>query len=438
MRSPRPTTGVLFGRKRAGDGVPAEPPRSLHFREQTDEPAKDTDACQHVDLPGPKRLHAANATQQTANPRQSARAPSTWTCRGEVPRTLQSVLAPPVTKLPRTPLAATFTGAVRDGTTRIRRLCAATALLAVAGAAVLAVAPAAAAAAAPCGTRTGAAPKTYRHVIVIMDENKSIGDVIGGAGSAARRAAPYLNQLAAECGLATNYRGATHPSHPNYMAVTGGFDTASTGVNGASIFTQVRNAGGTWRVYQGSMPHNCDRAAAFPYKPQHNPGVAYTPLAGDCARWDTNLNGLKRDIDTVGLPTYAFIAPDQCTDMEIGCGGTNAITVGDNWLKTWIPKLLATRGYRTGHTAIFITWDEGDHGHGSTGEDCLAAANLSDVSCHVATLVISPYVTAGLRSATLFSHYSLLQTTERLLGIKTFLGHAGDASTAGMRSAFGF
>ena len=182
----------------------------------------------------------------------------------------------------------------------------------------------------------------------------------------------------------------------------------------------------------------CQRSAAFPYKPQHNPGVAYTPIANDCKRWDTNLDGLSRDISTGGLPEYAFIAPDQCKDMEIGCGGTNAITVGDNWLKTWIPRLLRTRGYRTGHTAIFITWDEGAHGGRGNGENCLAPANLNDVSCHVAALVISPYVSRGLRSSVLFSHYSLLQTTERLLGLSSFIGHAGDASTRGMRSAFGF
>ena len=298
---------------------------------------------------------------------------------------------------------------------------------------------ASAAATGPCGTRTGHAPATYRHVIVIMDENRSLSDVIGGAGSAARRAAPYLNTLAAGCGLATNYRSATHPSHPNYMAVTGGVDTASNSVNAPSIFSQVRSAGGTWRVYQGSMAQNCQRHAGFPYKPQHNPAVAYTALAGDCTRWDTNLNGLRHDIATGGLPRYAFIAPDQCKDMEIACThGTNAITTGDTWLKTWVPKLLATRGYRTGHTAIFITWDEGTHGSGFNGEDCVSAAHLNDVSCHVATLVISPYVSRGLRSSELFSHYSLLQTTERLVGVPTFLGRAGDASTKGMRSAFGF
>ncbi len=318
------------------------------------------------------------------------------------------------------------------------RLAAALACVA-AVAAVGAARPAPAAAAAPCGTRAGTAPATYRHVIVIMDENRSYSDVIGGPGSAARRAAPYLNQLASQCGVATSYRGATHPSHPNYMAVTGGVDTAANAVNAPSIFGQVRSAGGTWRVYEGSMAQRCQRHAAFPYKPQHNPGVAYTPIAADCRRWDTNLNGLEHDIATGGLPTYAFIAPDQCKDMEIACkSGTNAVTTGDAWLHTWVPRLLNTRGYRTGHTAIFITWDEGTHGSGFNGEDCVAPAHLSDVSCHVATLVLSPYVSRGLRSGGFFSHYSLLQTTERLLGLRPFIGRAGAAGTAGMRSAFGF
>lgn len=293
---------------------------------------------------------------------------------------------------------------------------------------------------APCGTRTGVAPKTYKHVIVIMEENKSISDVIGGAGSAARRAAPYLNHLATVCGLATNYHSATHPSHPNYMAVTGGVATDKASVNAPNILQQVQRRGGRWGVYQGSMPSSCARRSSFPYKPQHNPGVAYTGLVGHCPKWDKNLDGLRHDIAGPGLPRYAFIAPDQCKDMEIPCtSGSNAITVGDDWLRTWIPKLLRTQGYRSGRTAIFVTFDEGSHGGGnSDGENCQAPANRGDVSCHVATVLLSPWISKGKRSSVYFSHYSLLQTTERMLGITTFVGHARDASTKGMRSAFGF
>ena len=65
----------------------------------------------------------------------------------------------------------------------------------------------------------GPPPRVYRHVIVIMDENQSFSDIIGRPGSTARRNAPFLNSLAAMCGLATHYYGVTHPSHPNYTAV---------------------------------------------------------------------------------------------------------------------------------------------------------------------------------------------------------------------------
>jgi phosphatidylinositol-3-phosphatase len=302
-------------------------------------------------------------------------------------------------------------------------------------------APAAAAAKPPCGTRPESAPATYSHVIVIMDENRSFRDIIGRHGSAAARAAPYLNRLAAACGLASNYFGVTHPSHPNYMAVTGGISTAAAVVDAPSIFRQVGRAGGSWRVYQEAMPANCDRRSAYPYKAGHNPGLSYAPIRLGCRLWDVGWSTFTRDLRTGSLPTYAFITPDQCHNMHRSCvGGTSAIRAGDDWMRTWIPRLTATPGYRAGRTAIFITWDEGSHGQtpAHRHEDCLARIHRHDETCHVATLVLAAEVSPGTRSAAFFSHYSLLQTTERLIGIPAYLGHAGDPTTAGMRSAFGF
>ena len=55
-------------------------------------------------------------------------------------------------------------------------------------------------------------PPAYTHVVVIMDENLSYNGWFGSS------AAPYSNGLAAQCALATNAVGATHPSQPNYVA----------------------------------------------------------------------------------------------------------------------------------------------------------------------------------------------------------------------------
>lgn len=45
-------------------------------------------------------------------------------------------------------------------------------------------------------------------------ENEPYGSVIGS------KDAPYENELARECGLATDYRAITHPSLANYLAAT--------------------------------------------------------------------------------------------------------------------------------------------------------------------------------------------------------------------------
>ena len=79
--------------------------------------------------------------------------------------------------------------------------------------------------------------------------------------------------------------------------------------------------------------------------------------------------------------------------------------------------------------AIFITFDEG--AGGGIGEDC--AANHDDESCHVPTIVVSPSTPPGTVSYRLFTHYSLLRTTEQMLGVRR-LGLARRAR--GMRAPF--
>ena len=70
-------------------------------------------------------------------------------------------------------------------------------VLATAGTATgVTAASAAAAASGPCGTAT--TPHTYQHVVWIWMENHSFTDIIGNKSQA-----PYINSLAAGCGLAT-------------------------------------------------------------------------------------------------------------------------------------------------------------------------------------------------------------------------------------------
>lgn len=299
--------------------------------------------------------------------------------------------------------------------------------------------PVASAASGLCGSRADPPSGRYRHVILIMDENKSFADIIGPRGSSVRRHAPFLNHLARACGLATNYRGITHPSHPNYMAATGGIAAIGTS-EGPNIFRQVQRSGQTWRSYNPSMRRKCQRTGAYPYKPGHNPGIAWLRVSETCQRWDVTGRALARDIAHHSLPGYAFITPDQCHNMHASCNPRkSAVRAGDDWLRNWVGRLAHLPSYTSGRTVIFITWDEGSHGQSphKRGEHCLAFANRHDQTCHLATLVVSANVPHRTRSHQPFSHYSLLRTTERLLGYRRYIGHANDPLTQGMHRAFG-
>jgi hypothetical protein len=274
----------------------------------------------------------------------------------------------------------------------------------------------------PCATSTNP-PSVYAHVIWIFMENKGYNQIIGSSS------APYVNTLAGQCGLATNYKAVTHPSLPNYIAATSGDywgiaddnSPSSHPLAVASIYSQVKAAGKTWRDYEESAPGNCPSAPSGLYAVKHDPAPYYTGIASDCANWDvpmgtTASGNFLNALNTNTLPHFAFVTPNLCNDTH-DC----SITTGDNWLKSWVSLIVASPGYQTGATALFITYDEDD---GSS-------------SNRVATVVVSRYTPAGTTSATAFTHYSLLKTTEQLLGIGTFLAHAGDASTSSMRTAFG-
>jgi phosphatidylinositol-3-phosphatase len=283
-----------------------------------------------------------------------------------------------------------------------------------------------AAASGPCGTLTTA--PAYKHVIVIMMENHSYNTIIGSSQ------APYINSLATKCGLATNYHNVSHPSLPNYIAATSGlgykhltkFDRDCNPVPGCttsshSIFAQ----GESWKAYEESMPSKCHKSNSSEYAVRHDPPPYYTTLSG-CARNDVPFTRLATDLAAGTLPAYSFITPNLIDDMHDG-----TVADGDKWLSANLPTILNSPEYTNGSTVVFLTWDEGENGSFADGEHC--ATNTSDVSCHVATLVISPSTRPGTKSARLFNHYSLLGTAEQLLGLPK-LGKASSATT--MTAAF--
>jgi len=277
-----------------------------------------------------------------------------------------------------------------------------------------------------CGTRQ-TPPLTYAHVIWIWFENHGYGAIVGSSQ------APYINRtLIAGCGLATNFHNIAHPSLPNYIAATSGRalgalgplrnDCNATGacrLRAPSIFSQAPS----WRAYAESMPKPCTRHFTGPYAASHNPAVYYRDLPG-CSTFDVQFYQFQRDLDADSLPAFAFVTPNMCHSMH-NC----SVRSGDAWLARTVTRIAASAAYQSGTTAVFVTFDEGER---SGSDNC--AFNTHDAGCHIATIVISPYTAPRTRSSAFFNHYSLLRTTEELLGIEDFLGQAARAKS--MRAAF--
>jgi phosphatidylinositol-3-phosphatase len=279
----------------------------------------------------------------------------------------------------------------------------------------------------PCGTESK--PATVKHVIWIFMENHSYSTIIGSSQ------APYINTVASECGVATNYHNITHPSLANYIAATSGLSLSSVKnfipdcAPGGSCETSAKSLfaqGESWKSYEESMPSNCYRSNSGNYAVRHNPAVYYTTLQG-CSSDDVPYSQLAGNLAHNQLPAFSFITPNLIDDMHNG-----TVADGNSWMSHNLPTILNSSEYKNGSTVVFITFDEGsDVGSYADGEHC--ATNTSDTSCHLPTFVISPSTKVGARSGTLFNHYSLLATAEQLLGLSK-LGLASSAAT--MTKAF--
>jgi len=258
---------------------------------------------------------------------------------------------------------------------------------------------------------------SFDHIFLVIMENHGYDEIIGNAE------APYINQLAAGYGLATNYVSVAHPSLPNYLALTGG-DTFGVTTDCTDCFQQAPNlavdrinpSGRTWRAYMESMPSPGYLGDAYPYMQKHDPFVYYDDLRTDPAQLANvvPLDQLATDLVTAQTtPAFGWITPSMLHDMHDG-----TIAQGDTWLSSQIPALLASPAWTQQRSLLVITWDEDDNAPGN----------------QVATLVIADDVPPGYRSAVAYNHYSLLRTIELAWGLAPLT--ANDAGATVMSDFF--
>ncbi len=256
------------------------------------------------------------------------------------------------------------------------------------------------------------------HIAVIVMENEEYGSIIGSS------ATPFINGLAHRYGLASSMYAISHPSLPNYLALTGGStfqitsDCTDCTLGKTSIVDQFSAAHISWKAYMEGLPHPCfTGAGAGEYAKKHDPFVYYTPVADQPARCANvvPLSELAADERAGSLPAFNWITPNLCHDMH-DCSPST----GDRFLASLIPPLLRSLGP---HGLLFLTWDEGASDNG-----CCRLASGG----HIATIVAGGGAKRGARLTTPVDHYSVLQTIEDVLGLPR-LRAAGCACTPSLR-----
>jgi hypothetical protein len=246
---------------------------------------------------------------------------------------------------------------------------------------------------------------------------------------------------------------------------------------GKTIADQLAAKGLSWKSYQESIPfggvdkvnysdgfftNNTDFTKILPalnppltsagivalYAAKHNPFVYFQSVQEG---WDLQ-NSLKNTVDLGGpdglyadlgsghVPTFSFIAPNQCNDQH-GRGnagpfcnydptsdGTQAglnpalIYQGDVTVQRLVNAIHKSPVWKNGRNAIVVVWDENDY---STAPETNQVLLIVDTS----------YGVHGSQSSKRYDHFSLLKTIEGGLGLPC-LNHACDASESVMSDLF--
>ncbi len=266
----------------------------------------------------------------------------------------------------------------------------------------------------PTPTPTGTVPQ-FGHVVLLVEENHSYSEVIGNS------AMPYLNTLATQYGLATQYFANTHPSIGNYFMLTTGQivtnnDSFTGTVSVDNIVHELIASGKTWKSYAESIPsHGYTGGDQYPYAKRHNPFSYLTDVINSSTQVQNLVSRTQFDTDVSNnhLPNFSFVVPNLLDD-----GHDGPLQVADAWLQHYIDPLIKSSTFQQDGLLI-IVFDESDTSDKAHGGG------------RVAALIISPKSRPGYRSTTLYQHESTLRLILHGLTVPVYPGAASTAPDMG-------
>ena len=295
------------------------------------------------------------------------------------------------------------------------------------------------------------------HVVIVIMENKSFGQIIGNS------AAPNINALAAEGANIVNAPGdpgaltsgshaLRHPSQPNYLELFSGNNqgvisdarpgtpaeplSAPLPFNTPNLAASLIAAGFTFATYSEGLPSigfNGDFASSTPgqnqYERKHNPAANWQAADAPANHHlPPEINRPFTDFphDPAGfaaLPTVAFVIPDEQHNMHDG-----SIAQGDAWLKTNILD-----GYyqwaKTHNSLLILTFDEDANNTPSNHITTIFAGALVKPGNYPETNINPPDTRPPdggtiTPTGTAMNHYNLLRTIEDMFGLARLGGSA--------------
>jgi hypothetical protein len=255
-------------------------------------------------------------------------------------------------------------------------------------------------------TTTGGVPGTVKHVVVVMEENRTWSGVGAGFSNL-----PYVGSLGGMYFPDWTETNTSENSLTQYIGLTSGLNdpdsigndcSPGTGCNTTAnnIFRQIRVAGGTARSYVEGATTGC---SAGGNAAKHVPALYYWG-GTDRNFCNTEVRPLT-EFNPNSLPTFAMITPNLCNDGH-DCGNATV----DTWLSIHLLPILTSAAYRAGEVLINIQYDE---------------------DRPVPNLALYPGIAAGANSAAA-THNRLLATWEDLLGLPRLTTAASLRSTYGL------
>jgi len=290
----------------------------------------------------------------------------------------------------------------------------------------------------------------FDHIVVVIEENHSFGDIIGNS------AAPNINALAASganiVNASTDPQGNTsgshavrHPSQPNYLEFYSGSNqgTIQDGHPGSTsepfsspppfttsnLGAALRNAGFSFATYSQTLPSvGFDGDSSGEYMRKHNPVTNWMNDTNPTAnQYPSSLNQpftTFQDIATspggfANLPTVSYVVPDQTYDMHDG-----TIQQADDWLKTNIIDTYLPWAI-THNSLLIVTWDEdGDNTATNQIPTIFAGAkvkpgNYTETNLNSNNPHVGSPTDPGIQTptGTAMNHYNVLSTIEDVYGL---------------------